>query len=77
MLSEKDMFSIDTLVQRIVKIGPMDELFGEQAFEKQIRSSIQNTGKFLTVPFFLRRAASGLVLQLFFGADNLFLSPFG
>jgi predicted PurR-regulated permease PerM len=73
-LSEKDMFSIDTLVRRIVKIGPMDELFGgAEVLEKQIRSSIQNTGRFLT-----NAVLSGagrlpdLVLQLFLALITCF-----
>ena len=72
--SEKDMFSIDTFVQRIVKIGPMDELFGgAEVLEKQIRSSIQNTGKFLTnVVLSGAGRLPGLVLQLFLALITCF-----
>ncbi len=48
-LSQKEMLSINILIQKIVKIGPMDDLFGgAAAFEKQIRIGIQDTGIFLT-----------------------------
>ena len=41
-LSNKDIFSINLLIHKIGKIGPMDDLFGgAKAFEKQIRMGIQ------------------------------------
>src|SRR3989339_1654756 len=48
-LSNNEMFSVNLLIQKIVKIGPMDDLFGgAAAFEKQIRISIQDKGVLLS-----------------------------
>jgi len=46
--SQNDIFSLNLFIQKIVKIGPMDDLFGgADALERLIRNGLQNEGLIL------------------------------
>ncbi len=73
-LSEKDVLTIDVLVQAAGKIGPVDSLFGgTAALEGQIRNTIQNAGKALTGDIFSAAGAlPEIVLQVFLALITCF-----